>query len=73
MKELNPQLLNQLLAYQLLCTHKLLGESKELHYFLFTNKLFPLFIPHALRSSKAFLMPAFSSVPIEEDLPLVSK
>lgn len=39
MKELNPQLLNQLLAYQLLCTHKLLGESKELHSFLFTNKL----------------------------------
>lgn len=28
---------------------------------LLTNKLFPLFIPHALRSSKAFLMPAFSS------------
>lgn len=68
-----PQLLNPLLAYQLLCTHKLLGESKELHSFLFTNKLFPLFIPHALISSKAFLMPAFSSVPIEEDLPLVSK
>lgn len=48
MKELNPQLLNQLLAYPLLCTHKLLGESKELHSFLFMNKLFPLFLPHAL-------------------------
>jgi hypothetical protein len=38
------------MGYLLLCTHKLLGESKKLHSFLFTNKLFPLFIPHALKS-----------------------